>query len=312
MSCFDRRTRRNLRGLECACDHRCALSECMPTRSRAGPHDHRRHAQAAPVFINNGDEVVFATHEVPNLVSIVCLKLERRLAAATAPDGRQPSVRPGLLARWALSRLWPIVDFSPDGARDPGHPGEKRRVFQPRESRATARNPSFAPDGSRVVFSLSDIGGHQIVSVNPQGKELKHLTNAAGMNAWPAYSPDGRKIAFGSSRSGDFEIYAMNADGSDVVRPHPEPGTGRSPRLVSRWHEDRVHQQSGRELRDLCHERRWFQPAQRDLAPRSRRSSHVAPRRPAAAVCFRSRRRLGPLSRAGAEEPAIVGGERAR
>ena len=47
---------------------------------------------------------------------------------------------------------------------------KKEVVFRPRESRATARNPSFAPNGSRVVFSLSDIGGHQIVSVNFAGR----------------------------------------------------------------------------------------------------------------------------------------------
>ena len=59
----------------------------------------------APVFISNGDEIVFATHEVPNLVVDRSPQVERRLAAPTAPDGRQPSVRPGLLARRALSRI---------------------------------------------------------------------------------------------------------------------------------------------------------------------------------------------------------------
>ena len=29
----------------------------------------------APVFIDKGDEIVFATHEAPNLVAVVCLKL---------------------------------------------------------------------------------------------------------------------------------------------------------------------------------------------------------------------------------------------
>ena len=76
---------------------------------------------------------------------------------------------------------------------------KKDSVFQPRESRATARNPSFAPDGSRVVFSLSDLGGHQIASVNTQGKDLKHLTTCsrheclAGVLARrPARSPSGQ------------------------------------------------------------------------------------------------------------------------
>ncbi len=97
------------------------------------------------------------------------------------------------------------------------------------------RNPSFAADGSRIVFSLSDIGGQQIVSVNTRGEDLKYLTKAVGMNAWPTYSPDGRKIAFGSSRGGDFEIFVMNADGSDVVRLTKSTGLDCAARLVSRW-----------------------------------------------------------------------------
>ena len=83
------------------------------------------------------------------------------------------------------------------------------------------------------------------------------------MNAWPAYSPDGRKICFGSSRTGDFEIYVMNADGSDSRSLDTQPGAGRPPRLVSRRNAHRVHQQPRRKLRDLRHERRRIESAQR-------------------------------------------------
>jgi TolB protein len=171
----------------------------------------------APVFEHNGDEVVFATHEIPNLVSIVCLKLSdgsrRRLHPTSVNHQFDPAFsRDGRYHAFGRSSTAPQMVLVIQDNHE-----KKDAVFQPRESRATARNPSFAPDGSRVVFSLSDIGGHQIASVNPQGKELRHLTSAAGMNAWPVYSPDGQKIAFGSSRSGDFEIYTMNADGSGVL-----------------------------------------------------------------------------------------------
>ena len=130
---------------------------------------------------------------------------------AFSPDGH--------LHAYARSATSPQMVLVIQDLRD-----KKESVFRPRESRATVRNPSFAPNGTRVVFSLSDIGGHQISSVNKEAQDLKALTNAPGMNAWPAYSPDGRKICFGSSRTGDFEIYVMNADGSSLERLTRSPG----------------------------------------------------------------------------------------
>ena len=171
----------------------------------------------APVFISNGDEIVFATHEVPNLVSIVGLRLsdhsQRRLHPTVVNHQFDPAFsRDGRYHAYGRSSTAPQMVLVIEDTQE-----KKDVVFRPRESRATARNPSFTPDGSRIVFSLSDIGGHQIASVNSRGEELKYLTKAPGMNAWPAYSPDGRKIAFGSSRSRDFEIYVMNADGSNAI-----------------------------------------------------------------------------------------------
>jgi TolB protein len=171
----------------------------------------------SPVFLSS-DEIAFATHEKPNLVSIVQLRMSdgsrRRVHPTRSSHQFDPAfTRDGRFHAFSLSANAPQMVLVIQDLRE-----RKESVFRPREARATARNPSIAPDGSRVVFSLSDLGGHQIASVNVQGQELRLLTQAAGINAWPAYSPDGNKIAFGSSRSGDFEIYVMNADGSDVRR----------------------------------------------------------------------------------------------
>jgi TolB protein len=183
----------------------------------------------APVFNNSGDEVVFATHELPNLVSIVTLRLSdhsrRRLHPTVVNHQFDPAFsRDGRYHAFGRSATSPQMVLVIQELQT-----KKDSVFRPRESRATARNPCFSPDGSRVIFSLSDIGGHQIVSVNLRGEDLKYLTKAPGMNAWPTVSPDGRKIAFGSSRSGDFEIYVMNADGSDVVALTKSPGLDARP-----------------------------------------------------------------------------------
>jgi TolB protein len=178
----------------------------------------------APVVVENGEEVIFATHAAPNLVAIVRLKLSdgsrERVHPTVVNHQFDPAFsRDGRLHAYARSATSPQMVLVIQDLRD-----KKESVFRPRESRATVRNPSFAPDGTRVVFSLSDIGGHQINSVNKEAQDLKALTTAPGMNAWPAYSPDGRKICFGSSRTGDFEIYVMNADGSNLERLTRTPG----------------------------------------------------------------------------------------
>ena len=121
----------------------------------------------APVFINSGEEIVFATHEIPNLVSIVGLRLSdhsrRRLHPTVVNHQFDPAFsRDGRYHAFGRSATSPQMVLVIQDTQE-----KKEIVFRPRESRATARNPSFAPDGARIAFSLSDIGGHQIVSVNP-------------------------------------------------------------------------------------------------------------------------------------------------
>jgi TolB protein len=185
--------------------------------------------KVTPVFVRDGDEIAFATHESPNLVAIAQLRLSdgsrRRLHPTVAAHQFDPTFsRDGRYHAFALSAASPQMVLVIQNTQE-----NKESTFRPRESRATARNPAIAPDGSRVAFSLSDVGGHQIVSVDMQGRDLRTLTQAAGMNAWPSYSPDGRKIAFQSSRSGDFEIYVMNADGTEPQRLTHSPGLDARP-----------------------------------------------------------------------------------
>jgi TolB protein len=223
MNCSERTTRRP------ALLNILAIVVALSTGNGAAGNDPARlttdgSLKLTPAFVDKGDVVVFATHEVPNLVAIVRLNLRdgsrRRIHPTVVNHQFDPAFsHDGRLHAYARSSTSPQMVLVIEDIYD-----KKESVFRPRESRATARNPSFAPDGSRVVFSLSDVGGHQIKSVNTQAQDLKPLTDAPGMNAWPAYSPDGRKLCFGSSRTGDFEIYVMNADGSDIHRLTRSPG----------------------------------------------------------------------------------------
>jgi TolB protein len=63
-----------------------------------------------------------------------------------------------------------------------------------------------------------------IFSANPDGTDIRRLTDVDGYDAEGTVSPDGEKIVFTSTRDGDLEIYTMNLDGSDQTRLTFEPG----------------------------------------------------------------------------------------
>jgi Tol biopolymer transport system component len=64
----------------------------------------------------------------------------------------------------------------------------------------------------------------EIFEADPDGSNLKRLTDAAGYDAEGSYSPDGRQIVFCSTRDGDPDLYIMNADGSGVRQLTDAPG----------------------------------------------------------------------------------------
>ncbi len=97
----------------------------------------------------------------------------------------------------------------------------------------------FRPDGKKIIFASShldptlgqpktasagsgykwDFNEHMdIFEADPDGSNLKRLTDAPGYDAEGSYSNDGKQIVFTSQRDGDLEIYTMNADGSEPRR----------------------------------------------------------------------------------------------
>ena len=54
-----------------------------------------------------------------------------------------------------------------------------------------------------------------IYEADPNGENLKRLTNTKGYDAEGSYSADGKRIVFTSQRSGDLQLWIMNADGSN-------------------------------------------------------------------------------------------------
>ena len=101
----------------------------------------------------------------------------------------------------------------------------------------------FFPNGKRILYSSTHLGSKQcppkpdfskgyvwavydtfdIFTANPDGSDLKQLTNTPGYDAETTISRSG-KLVFTSKRDGDLDIYTMDANGKNVKRLTNELG----------------------------------------------------------------------------------------
>jgi Tol biopolymer transport system component len=102
----------------------------------------------------------------------------------------------------------------------------------------------FFPGKKRVLYSSTHLGGKQcppkpdfsrgyvwavypsfdIFTANPDGTDVKQLTNTPGYDAETTITLDGKKLVFTSMRDGDLDIYTMDANGKNVRRLTNELG----------------------------------------------------------------------------------------
>jgi uncharacterized protein YjdB len=84
---------------------------------------------------------------------------------------------------------------------------------------ATANDPAFSPDGSRIAFVGQRDGNPEIYVMNADGTGATRITNDPQGDGRPAFSADGQSIVFHSSRTaGKQQIWSVNLDGTGLTQ----------------------------------------------------------------------------------------------
>lgn len=131
----------------------------------------------------------------------------------------------------------------------------------------------FYPDGKKILYASTHLAdpecpprpdfskgyvwgvypGYDIFTANPDGSDLKQLTNTPGYDAEATISIDGKKIVFTSLRNGDLDIFSMDADGKHIKQLTHELGYDGGPVFSPdrQWIAYRAyHPQTDDEIRD--------------------------------------------------------------
>ncbi len=116
--------------------------------------------------------------------------------------------------------------FSPDGkkiifASSHLDPDAKKQYAQEYRERDEERK-----SGKRRRYKWDFDPYLDIFEANPDGSDLRRLTDTPGYDAEGSYSPDGQSIVFCSNRNGpdNLELYIMDKDGKNVRQLTHAPG----------------------------------------------------------------------------------------
>lgn len=152
---------------------------------------------------------------------IISSKEGMNSGAAWMPNGKKIAVTLSFNGRPE------IYTVSPDGG-DPDPVSRNvqiRRVagegFQPNyPSLLFDVEPSYSPDGTKMVFSSARSGHPMIYTVDLNSNVGTQLTFAGTYNSSPDWSPKGDKILFAAQRlaEGNFDVYLIDPDGNNLTR----------------------------------------------------------------------------------------------
>ena len=174
----------------------------------------------------NGQSVLYAAFREENIYEIYSMdlndrsldRLTNRLGILTAPevspDGSTIVFKRSSPNNPEIHQIW-VMDRNGENA------GNIPQLF--------GWDPTWSPDGNRILFASDRDGPVQLFTVNRRGRQLFRVTNLPSIRGRSDWSPDGQSIVTYSGEPWNREVYIMNADGSNVRQLTPSGGNSQGP-----------------------------------------------------------------------------------
>ena len=177
-----------------------------------------------PSLAPDGRSVIYSQYREDNVYELYELtladgtarRLTDRLGVLTGPE-ISPDGKLIVFMRWTVASNQDEVWVMNRDGSDP------RRVF-----RGTGWDPTWSPDGTRILFASDMDGSNQLYVVGLDGSGLKKITDLPALRGRSDWSVQNQIVTYSGDAWGR-ELFLMNADGSDLHRVSPPGGNSQGP-----------------------------------------------------------------------------------
>ena len=203
-------------------DQICIMNTDGSGYRRLTTDDSKRHFY--PSLSPNGKKVLYSSYRENNVYEIYAYELSdgsvdrltNRIGVLTAPE-YSPDGKYITFTRWnPNSDKYQIMVMEKNGDNPTNIP------------LIEGWDPTWSPDGNRILYASEKNGPIQLFTVKENGKGLKQISNLPAMRGRSDWSDLGEIVTY-SGEAWHREIYIMNEDGSQSRQLTPKGGNSQGP-----------------------------------------------------------------------------------